>query len=187
MALIADEDVTIPYQQLKQLFASAPNESELATIIANAPFNQPLWAALLFLGFICFYVVDEEAEQVRLAAVSDTEYYRMAVANYEFDPKKFTISLHNSNNDIVKAITEQTEVTTEDWSTLSRPQANNEAVRLNQASSGIACSFVRPLVGKRRGAIMYSYFQYQDTIGASQREFMRRYDQMASMAADSYL
>jgi hypothetical protein len=169
-----------PYADMQQELKAARSSQASHDAIANVPFHHQLESALLFLGFITFFLVDEAKQLVRIAAVSDNEYYDMAVSGYNFDPKKFTLSLDDADNSIVKSILSGKPETTIDWDTIKRPQADNEAARLNQASSGIACTVVYPLTGSKRGALMYNYFQYQDGVGEQQQDFMETYTDIVS-------
>jgi hypothetical protein len=170
----------LDYEQLKLAiqsvsFAKRPNA------IVNEPFKFKVAMAWLFLGFICLYILDDKTAIVQLKAATDSEHYRLSVERYKFTPEEYRLSLTNdSHNTIIQSIAHGKPETTDDWLTLSRPNTHAEAVRLNQANSGIACSVVYPLSGKVRGALMYNYYQYPMSVGEAQRSFMRRYTKLAS-------
>jgi hypothetical protein len=182
MVLQANDEPTVPYALVEQLFDSAGNQKTLYKHIVNAPFEYPVATAFLFLGFISFFLVDEPKALIRLAGVSDTEYYRLSVADYPFRPSAFTVRLDNADNAIAAAIREAKVVPLHDWGKLRRPRARDEAVRLNQASAGIGYSVLYPLPGTVRGALLYNYFQYQDAIGDDQRDFMKAYTNLVANA-----
>jgi len=175
----------MPYTQLKRRLSLASSTDDLYDLVANAPFDYTVETALLFLGFISFFLVDEKAQVVRLAGVTHNEHYEMSIRGYAFNPKTFKLSLNETDNSIVKAIISGQKTGTGDWTTIKRSQANDEATRLNQANSGIASSVIYPLSGKRRGAIMYNFFQYSEDMGAEQQEFMEYYTRLVEEALDT--
>jgi hypothetical protein len=179
-----DNSLVIPYQQLEAMLSEAKSPAELYLAVADGPFAFKLEMALLFLGFICFYTVDEAAQVIKPGAVSDTEHYHQSIEGYDFKLEDYKIALDDAKNIVALAVRDKTEVCTEDWGLLSRPEAREEVARLNQANSGIAYSLVQPLTGKVRGAMMYNYYTYKENISEQQQEFMDRYTAMASAAID---
>jgi hypothetical protein len=174
---------TMPYSGYDKLALQLDKATpkSIYSVIANAPFKNELEMALLFLGFICVYVVDEKVNRIRLKAASDTAMYHLAVDHFSFDAKSYYLEFDkNKDNSIVRAIVKGKPQRTTDWSTLNRGKTPLEIVRLNQASSGIACSVIYPLESTVRGALMFSYYQYPDQIGTRQEEFMRHYTKLVS-------
>jgi len=186
MVLQTNDEATVPYALVEQLFDSADDQKTLYKHVVNAPFEYPVATAFLFLGFISFFLVDEAKSLIRLVGVSDTEYYRLSVADYPFRPSAFTVRLDNPDNAIATAVREDKIVPLHDWGKLRRPRARDEAVRLNQASAGIGYSVLYPLPGSVRGALLYNYFQYQDAIGDDQRNFMEAYTNLVADALTTH-
>jgi hypothetical protein len=176
----------IDFKRLRRQLESSKNQSQFNKRVANEVFKQKLGTAYLFLGFITFYVVDDE-QTVRLAAVSDTEHYRLAVRGYEFEPSEFRLSLKDDHsNDIVKSIVDNKTIHTTDWGSLRRRGADIKQTRLNQANSGIAYSALYPLKTASGGALLFCYYQYQENIGEEQRLFMSEYSRLVSDVANKH-
>jgi hypothetical protein len=180
-------DLTTAYKSLDAAVVSPLSLKELAKVVVDEPFKSaPLVMAELFLGFMCLYVLDPDGKELRLLAASDTEYYELGVKDYPaFDPDNFSLSMNDTNNDLVKAVISGRPVHTADWSSVRRPEAAAEIVRLNQASSGIATAYNYPLTSKRRGVMMYNFFQYVDGIGEDQTNFMEHYTKQVSEYLDA--
>lgn len=176
------EPVNVDYRQLRQLLKAAKSkgDSQLFQAVVDTPFKQKAEAAFLFLGFISFFLAKPDRE-VRLAAVSDTEQYHLSVNGYDFKAEDFRLSLDDdAQNDIVLAINTGQPQTTTDWQSVSRQVADKEQVSLNQASGGIAFSATYPLSNPSGGALMYSFFQYEENIGPPQTGFMEKYSRLVS-------
>jgi hypothetical protein len=171
---------TINYDELHRKLKAASSQMQLFQTIANLPFEYRLEMALLFLGLITLYLADPEEEVVKLAAVSDTEHYRVSVQNYKFDPSSFKVPLADHDNSIVKAIKQAKAQTTTDWATLSRANVHPKYSRDNQASSGIAHNTIYPLDVPGGGAMLFAYYQYQENMGKPQQEFMGKYSALVS-------
>ncbi|HXR50215.1 MAG TPA: hypothetical protein VN778_04280 [Verrucomicrobiae bacterium] len=171
---------TINYDELHRKLQSASSQFQLFHKVANLPFEYKLEMALLFLGLISLYVADPEEGVVKLAAVSDTEHYRISVQNYKFDPASFKVPLTDHDNSIVKAIKQAKAQSTTDWATLSRANVHPKYSRDNQASSGIAHNTVYPLDVPGGGAMLFAYYQYQEDMGQPQEEFMGKYSALVS-------
>ncbi len=182
MAIPAPDAPIIAYDELERKLRSAKSKPELFRAVANLPFEYKLETALLFLGLISFFIADKEAGEVKLAAVSDTEYYRAAVENYNFDPKNYRISLDDPANSIAKTIKTSKPQKTNDWANLRRPGVPSKYPRANQANSGIANNAVYPLDIPGGGALLYSYYQYGEDMGKPQEEFMSKYAALVSKA-----
>lgn len=180
-------DLTTAYKALEAAVSSPLSLKNFAKAVVDEPFkNAPLVMAELFMGFMCLYVLDENGKDLRLLAASDTEYYELGVKDYPaFDPNNFVLSMDDTDNDIVRTVISGKPDHTDDWSSVQRAGAATETVRLNQASSGIAIVYNYPLTSKKRGVMMYNYFQYADGIGDDQTDFMQRYTEIVSGFLDS--
>jgi hypothetical protein len=178
------EQPSADYAQLAAQLTAAKPKDVYQTIV-SAPFDDKLTMAYLFLGFICVYMVDEEMDEIQLMAASGTEEYRLAVENYNFNLTKFRLCFDvDKDNTIVRAIATNKPQGTDDWLTLSRKNKSAEAVRFNQANSGIAYTAIYPFTAKRRGALMYNFYQYAEDITDEQRDFMETYTKLVSEQLD---
>lgn len=172
--------LSIDYESLTKLLSSAPKD-DIYKVIVNAPFTNKSDMALLFMGFICLYVVDEGKSQIQLMAASGTDEYRLAVERYNFKPSQFHLRFdEDKNNTIVQAIVRGRLQDTTDWVTVSRKNKSPEIVRINQANSGIAYTAIYPFSSSVRGALMYNFYQYHDKIDEKQRTFMKKYTHLVS-------
>jgi hypothetical protein len=186
VATAADEPI-IDFSALQQALDSADSVPALYQAVVDAPFEQKLAAAYLFLGFMVLFMVPPGKKVIKLGAASDNEYYKMSVSGYSFDPTKFQLPLtKNSTNDIVQtAITGKPRETT-DWRTLRRKWADPEQTSLNQANSGIAYSILYPVDAGNGGVLMFCYYQYVGGAGPAQTKFMGEYTALVSKAIQGY-
>ncbi len=180
MAANTSHKAVVDYELLSSIIASALEESRYKAVV-EAPFGDKINMAFLFLGFICLYIVDEKKGEVQLKAASGTEQYRLAVERYNFKLSDFHLRFDaDKDNTIVQAIASGKPQGTADWVTLSRKHKSAEAVRLNQANSGIAYTAIYPFSSSVRGALMYNFYQYPDKIDGEQRAFMKKYTDLVS-------
>ena len=171
---------TIDYKALAAALASAP-EGNKYKMIVDAPFENKVGMAFLFLGFICLYIVDEHKREIQLMTASGTEEYSRAVEQYNFKPANFHLDfVADKDNTIVQAIVTGEPRDTDDWVTVSRQNKSPEAVRLNQANSGIAYTAIYPFSSPLKGGLMYNFYQYPDKIDSTQRDFMKKYTSLVS-------
>jgi len=181
MVRFVDADLAKLYKELGQALAAAKSKRELHRLIVEAPFVHNVAMALLFLGFITFFLVNDEEHNIAIAAVTDNDYYHMSVQGYAFDPSQYKLHLDDASNSIAQAIRKGKPVSTGNWDSLRRPEVSDGVARLNQANSGINYSSVYPLQGKVKGALLYNFFQY-DGISKHQHAFMRKYTKLVSGA-----
>lgn len=171
------------YKEIEQaLQAAETDQATLYRAVADEPFRHSRAMALLFLGFISFFVVDAEQGQVAAAGVTDNDYYRQSVANYDFQLSDYKLPLTDKSNSVVEAITTGKPVSSDNWDTFRRPDVEAGVARLNQADGGIGYSVVYPLQGKTKGALMFNFYQFPESIGAAQEGFMRKYTELVSEA-----
>jgi hypothetical protein len=168
------------FRHLEQALKDEKSDrNTLYQLVANAPFSHDRDMGLLFLGFISFFVVDDD-RIVRLVGVTDNDYYRDSVRGYNFKTYDYRVPLSAKGNTIVKAIKTGKPIKSSDWDTFRRPGIGKGPARLNQANSGIGHTVVYPLKGKTKGALMFNFFQYPELVGQAQDEFMRRYTAIVS-------
>jgi hypothetical protein len=170
----ATEKVLLDFTALKQHLA-VQGDNVLFPAIVNAPFQQPAEAAFLFLGIIVLLQVNEKTGMIDRVALSNTELAKNTTEVSYVDFHEIKIPLDNPENIISQAIHANEPRDTIDWKFLFTPALTAQQARINQASGGIAYSAVYPLAARSGGALIFSYFQYLDNIGASQAEFMQQY------------
>ncbi len=177
--------VTLPADELFKeieagLMAVKNDQSGLYRAIVQVPFDHERAMALLFLGFISLFVVDEVNQVVVPGAFTENEYYQHSVADYDFDPTTYKLPLTSTENGVVKAITTGQAVSSDNWDSFRRPNIDEGVARLNQAAGGIGYSMVYPVTGKIKGALIFNYYQFPEAIGEAQKMFMDRYSKLVS-------
>lgn len=166
----------------RELQVADTDTRSLYHAIANAPFDHDRDMALLFLGFISFFVLDEEKQAVVTGSFTDNEYFQHSVADHNFDPTTYKLPLSLTDNALVKAITTGKPVSSDNWDNFKRPEIEEGIARLNQAAGGIGYSVVYPVAGKIKGALIFNYYQFPESIGDLQSDFMARYSNLVSSA-----
>ena len=169
------------YQELKHALGAARTDRELFKKIVDAPFTYKPEMAFLFLGIIVFLLVNKKDGTIDRIALSDTELAQSTTNVSAVPFRDIKIPADDPENIIATAIRIGKSQDTTDWKYLFTPALKPEQARINQASAGIAYSAVYPLQVRDGAALIFSYFQYQEGIGAPQQDFMQRY---ASLAAD---
>jgi hypothetical protein len=155
--------------------AAAQDDTTLFKLIVNAPFEQKVETAFLFLGIVVLLTVNDKTRTIDRIALSDTELAQntrnVSVVPFE----EIKIGLDEPENIIAATVRTGQAHDTTDWRFLFEPVLTPEQARINQASAGIAYSAVYPLKARRGGALIFSYFQYLQEIGQAQRDFMTAY------------
>jgi hypothetical protein len=174
----------INYNTLRELLSGAKTDAELTHAIVNAPMEHfKVEAAFLFLGIIVLLTVNKKTGTIDRIALSDTA---LAEATQKVSVKRFEdikIPLDYQKNIIANAIQTNEPQDTTDWRFLFEPALTKEEARINQANAGIAYSAVYPLKDVGDGAAMiFSYFQYPENIGDSQKQFMEKYTKLVAEA-----
>lgn len=160
---------------------SATSERELHTAIVNSPFDVPQQAALLFLGIVVLLLVDEQAGTVDRIALSDTSHAHATKAVSAKPFEAIRIPLDEPENLIAQVVRNQQPAGTADWAKLFTPELTAAQARINQANGGIGYSMVYPINGStKRGALIFSYFDYPENISTPQHEFMDHYASLVS-------
>ncbi|MBC7707765.1 hypothetical protein H7Y63_00900 [Polaromonas sp.] len=181
-----DDLATIDFDAIRVKLQSKTTADAQNKLIVNAPFEYKVATALLFLGIVVLLKVDDDGVNISRIALSDTELANNT-AEVSYVPfNEIKIPLEHPENIISIAIRTGKPQDTTDWKYLFEPALTPEQARLNQASGGIAYSAVYPLVGVDKGAaIIFSYYQYMQNIGSSQRAFMQQYSQIVTDALTS--
>lgn len=170
------------YQALAATLQASKDDDLLFQTIVDAPFVNPVPAALIFLGIVVLLQVDKKHQTISRVALSQTELARRTteVSTVRFYDIK--IPLKHTENIIAHAIASGKPSDTTDWKFLFEPAMSAEQARINQASAGIAYSAVYPLKSRHGGALIFSYFQYEHEIGTKQVEFMQSYTKLVDQA-----
>lgn len=172
---------TMDYTAMEQRIKAAVTQDERNRIIVNAPFEFKVAATFLFLGIIVLLTVDEDGQQISRVALSNTELAKNTTDVSYVPFNEIKIPVDHPENIISMAIRTGQPQDTTDWKYLFEPALTPEQARINQASGGIAYSAVHPLPNAERGgAMIFSYFQYQQNIGSPQHEFMSQYSSMVN-------
>ncbi|HEX4774819.1 MAG TPA: hypothetical protein VH234_04860 [Candidatus Saccharimonadales bacterium] len=172
----------IDYKRLRQLLEATRSDQELFQQIVDAPFEQKLQTAFMFLGIIVLLVVNKRTGTIDRIALSNTDLAqnarRVSVVPFE----EIKIPLQTRGNIVALAIKSREAQDTTDWRFLFNPVLNAKQARINQASAGIAYSAVYPLKAHDGGAMIFSYYQYEHGIGSDQRNFMTKYTKLVGQS-----
>ncbi len=166
------------FQRLQQVLSAARDSADLYQRIVDAPFEQRVEAAYMFLGIVVFLRVNKETDTIDRIALSDTGLAKKTLSVSAVPFHKIKIPLNARQNAIVRAIKSGLAQDTTDWRTLFIPVLKPKFARINQASAGIAYSAVHPLQTGEGGALIFSYFQYPQEINKLQLEFMEGYTRL---------
>lgn len=172
----------IDLQALQQQLMAGKNDRELFNTIVNAPFQYKVETAFLFLGIIVLLLVNKETGTIDRIALSDTELAKNTTQVSVVPFREIKINVDHPENIVAQAIQTGEPRDTTDWKYLFVPALKPEQARINQASAGIAYSAVYPLKARDGGALIFSYFQYQQQIGEDQRDFMHAYTELVTGA-----
>ena len=168
-------------KDLQTTLRSATNLPGLYQMIVNAPFSSRVEAASLYLGIVVLLIENKNKKEIDRVALSNTELANntKTVSVVPFEDIK--IPLSDPENIISVAIRDNQHKSTTDWRYLFTPVLAEMQARINQAAGGIACSYVYPIhAGKKRGALIFSYYQYLHAIGELHEDFMERYSAFVS-------
>lgn len=183
MALLAHSDDDAYYKELERLLADVRDKQELYQRAVDLPFENRTRATLLGLGITVLLLVNKQTRNIDRVALSDTELAAGAVRMSVLPFGDIKIPVNYRGNFIAEAIRSGRYQQTSDWQYLFAPALKPEEARLNQAGAGIGCSYVYPLNGvKSGGAMIFSYYQPLDKIGAEHRNFMHAYSKIVSAA-----
>ncbi len=168
--------------KIKQTLAQATDSDDLYQKIVNAPFDQTIATAHMFLGIIVLLLVNKKTGQIDRVALSKTEQAQNTLEVSVVPFERIKIPLGKKGNIIAEAIEAGLPQDTTDWKYLFHPALSAKAARINQASGGIAYSTVYPFKAKDGGALIFSYYLYEKGVGNEQRDFMRRYTHIVNNA-----
>lgn len=185
MSLAKADPPAIDYERLKRALEASKNDDELFHHIVDAPFEQIVEAAHMFLGIIVLRLVNKQTRTIDHMALSNTELAKDAKNVTVVPFKEIKIPLKTRGNVIALAAKTGEPQDTADWRFLFHPVLDAEQSRINQASAGIAYSAVYPFQARDGGALIFSYYQYEEGVGDAQHEFMARYSQMVDACLKS--
>lgn len=165
----------IDFGHLKSLLDSAP-ECQLNNAIVNAPFVFTLAAAHMFLGVIVLLVVNDKDDTIDRIAITDNTIAKRTKQKSAKPFEEIRIPIEHTENVIARAIATGEPQTTTDWYYLFTPELTPEQARYNQSDGGIGCSAVYPLLGAKKGALIFSY--YRNHLEDAQYDFMKQYTEL---------
>jgi hypothetical protein len=164
-------------EQFVHKLANCHTKRQLFRAIVDSPFEYPIEAAELYLGIIVLLLANKKTGMIDRVALSNTE---LAKGTTDVSVKRFEdirIPLNYADNLVAQVIRTGHAEGTADWQYLFAPVLTPEEARLNQAAGAIAYSAVYPLPGAA-GALIFSYYQYPEKIGAKQKSFMNAYSNL---------
>jgi hypothetical protein len=168
------------YDKLKKALTAAKDDPGLFRVIVNAPFDQKLEAAFMFLGILVLLLVNKETGTINRIVMSDNEMTdninKVSVVPF----KKIMIPFGDKDNIIARALATGIPQDTTDWRFIYSPVLNPVQAHINQASSGISYSAVYPLEVRDGGALIFSYYQDSGHVGNKQLEFMKKYTKLVA-------
>jgi hypothetical protein len=171
------------YSYLQERLEAAQDDEQLFDAIVNAPFHDRLFTTHLDLGIIVFLLVNKKTKTIDRIALSNTEQAKAAVRMTAKPFKQIKIPVGHPTNILARAIETQKHYQTHDWQYLFVPELTVKEARFNQHGAGIECSVVYPLIGARGGgAMIFSFFQVPNNIGAEHHAFMKTYSTMVAKA-----
>ena len=156
------------------------SDAELFQLIVDTPFRFKLEAAFLFLGITVLLLANKKTGMIDRVALSNTELAVNTTKVSSVPFKEIKIPLSHLDNIIAKAIESGRPQETTDWENLFAPALTPEQARINQASAGVAYSAVYPLKARDGGAMIFSFYQYSNKIGAPQHDFIKAYAELVS-------
>jgi hypothetical protein len=168
------------FNALKSLLEAAQNDEELFRAVVDAPFQDAVKAASLFLGVVVLLLVDKENGTIDRIAICNTE---MAARAKQMSMKKFEdirIPLNYKENVLAKAIATGESQQTTDWKYLFAPELSEQHARYNQADAGISFSCVHPFTARDGGALIFSFYQPEELIQGDFITFMQNYTELVN-------
>lgn len=165
----------------RKALEAAHTQAELEQAIVNAPFKDLVEAARLFLGIVVLLRANPTTQMIDRIALSNTSLAKGTVkmSVKKFEDIKIPVGYHD--NIIAEALSTGRPTQTTDWRYLFEPALTAQEARFNQAGGGIAFSAVYPITAvKPPTAMIFSYFQYAEHVGESQRKFMDAYTQLVA-------
>lgn len=173
--------------QVREALADAKNDEQLFDAIVNAAFINKRLTTVFGLGFITFLLYNKKTGDIDRIKKSNNE---LAILGGQISVKPFEVikvPLSYQKNIIASAIKSGSYKQTSDWANILSPDLTDEESRLNQAKSGIACSFVFPFNGRDGGALIFHFYVAVHVITTEHRNFMHRYTKLVGLALDKKL
>jgi hypothetical protein len=180
MAASGLQKTAYDFDGLRSVLQAAREDETLFRAIVDAPFEEAVKAASLFLGIIVLLLVDKKNGTIDRIAISSTE---MADRAKQMSMKKFEdikVPLDYQENAVAKAVATGMPQQTTDWKYLFVPELSEQHARYNQADAGISFSCVHPLAARDGGALIFSFFQPEELIQGDYKTFMEKYSQLVS-------
>ena len=171
------------YSDIEDLLAKAKNDTDLFQAVVESPFRDKSVTTMFGLGIVVLLLVNKKNKTIDRIAISKNEMTQGTFAMTSKPFHEIRIPVDNKENYIAIAIRSRHYMITGDWQYLFAPELSAEESRFNQAGGGIACSAVYPLNDARDGgALIFSYFEGVDKIGAEHHDFMKKYSKLVAKA-----
>ena len=158
------------------------DDEERFQAIVDAPFFDKVQATHLDLGIVVLLLANTTTQTIDRVALSDTELAKGAIKMSAKPFKSIKIPLGHAENIIAAALSDNKPHETDDWRYLFVPALTPQAARYNQSGAGIECSIVYPLQVREGAALIFSFFQPPDNIGADHQNFISYYTALATHA-----
>jgi hypothetical protein len=162
----------------------AESREDLYSAVVNTPFIDKAYTTSLGLGIIVLLLKDTKNKTLNRIALSDTELAAGAVKMSAKPFHEIKIPLNAQKNILIQAMDTKEPKATEDWEFLFTPVLTAQEARFNQFGAGIEYSVVYPLIhpnGKTSiGAMIFSYFEHNNTLSADHHMFMESIAQLAA-------
>ncbi len=165
--------------KLESLFNGA-NKKKLYQSIVDAPFSDKISVTSIDLGIIVLLLVNNKNKSIDRIAISNTEQALSELKAYTKPFKEIRIPLKTKGNIISEAIYSGEYKSTENWYCMFNPELTAEQALQNQVSASIETSYVWPLNGKKKGALIFSFYQPNINIGKEHLHFMENYRNLVS-------
>lgn len=173
-------------REIDSKLAKAKTVDELYSLIVNAPFLYKPEMANLFLGIIVVLKYNLKSGKIERKALSSTEFADNTVKVSKLPFSSIEIPIDDKENVIAKTIKSGRVSHTTDWKYLFHPIMDEKSARINQASGGIATSFVYPLTTTPKHALIFSFYQYIQDIEKPHKAFMKEYSAIVTKHLDNF-
>jgi hypothetical protein len=170
----------MPLDLLAKQLKKAKTTEQLHQAIVNAPFSDPLAAALLDLGVVVLLLVNKKTQTIDRVALSDTYSAKGAVRMSAKPFHDIKIPVDYKQDYVARTIASAKPHATNDWKYLFIPALTTKDAHFNQAGAGIESSTVYPLPLKQGGALIFSFYQPVASITKKHHAFMQSYCALVS-------
>lgn len=172
---------------LQNILRSAKSDKQIFQAVVDAPFINKRIATIFGLGFITFLLNNKETGFIERVKKTENELGKLGSEISVKPFKSIKVPINYRGNIIAEAVRSGRYQQTSDWAYILAPDLSPVESRLNQANSGISCSFVYPFDARGGGALIFHYFITVDKITSEHRNFMHRYAKLVGQALSNRL